>query len=685
MRLKNLKIKNFRGLKDIEFDLDTAVSVIVGPNAIGKSSILEAIRLHKAILSPTHLNEAIEVLQAMGAFSPHTQTVMMEAIFGDPKLPLEIRLSLEIEDKELSALENSLPQLALSHLRNSLALAPGQQDIALTQYLSSPAAQQRLAEITTEMQKNIQNLRGSKRIVSTLLGDPIQKMLRGGDLFAQEAVTALMSTVPFTHTLMNYFPADRVMPTGEVALQIGSPDAALQMRSHIANPATKYTRLKQYLVNQSMRGKEAREELEADFDLVFSKLLPGKSLAALRLTPQGLLSVAIQDHSTKSVYDIDYMSSGEKGLLCTFFLMRRTTAAGGIVLLDEPELHLNPKVCERILPFLIDEVVEKVPVQAIVCTHSPEILAFAYENAKCRLFHLRTGDNLSPIYSHDKREAYEALRLLGAPTADILFSRGSVFVEGTDDTELLQSGFPDRLSGFKISELHGRNEVEKNIRSLQDAEQKGEVDTLQCFIFDRDRMPTGLMSSKYVRVLQWQRYCFENYLLDHDSIYDVCQNKDVKVGGPSFTRAELRKTLKDLAFDQLTGMIARSISQQLAIETAGLRASEADDASSYEEAAEMLAARLQRIRAAVEAIKMPSWKQDFINECNELDARSREEWEDKWTTECNGKIVLESLHKILKTNLSALAFKRHIIEAMARKAAENWRAVDSLLSETLKQ
>ena len=539
-------------------------------------------------------------------------------------------------------------------------------------------------DIASEIQKNVQNLRGTKRIAPTLLGDPSQGILRGGDLFAQEVVTALMGTVQFTHTLMNYFPADRVMPTGEVNLQLGSPDAAAQMRSHIANPATKYNRLKQYLVNQSMRGKEARVEVEADFDLVFSKLLPGKRLSALRLTLQGFLSVAIQDESTKSVYDIDYMSSGEKGLLCTFFLMRRTTATGGIVLLDEPELHLNPKVCERILPFLIDEVVDKVPAQAIVCTHSPEILSFAYENARCRLFHLRTGSDITPIYPHDKREAYEALRLLGAPTADILFSRGSVFVEGPDDTELLQSGFTDRLSGFKISELHGRQEVEKNIRSLQEAEQKGEVDTLQCFIFDRDRMPTGLTSSKFVRILQWQRYCFENYLLDHDSIYDVCQNKDVKVGGPSLSRTELRKTLKELAFDQVTGIISRSISQQSNIETAGLRASEADDATSYEEAAEMLAARLQRIRTTVEAIEMPSWKNDFIRKCKERDAKSREEWEDKWTTECNGKIVLERLHKILKTNLSALAFKRHIIETMARKAAENWRAVDSLLSETLR-
>ena len=58
MHIKSLRVKNFRALEDIEVDFDNRVNVIVGPNAIGKTTVLEAIRLVKALLSPRTQNES---------------------------------------------------------------------------------------------------------------------------------------------------------------------------------------------------------------------------------------------------------------------------------------------------------------------------------------------------------------------------------------------------------------------------------------------------------------------------------------------------------------------------------------------------------------------------------------------------------------------------------------------------
>ncbi len=41
MRRKSIHIRNFRALEQIDVDLDSPVSVIVGPNAIGKTTLLE--------------------------------------------------------------------------------------------------------------------------------------------------------------------------------------------------------------------------------------------------------------------------------------------------------------------------------------------------------------------------------------------------------------------------------------------------------------------------------------------------------------------------------------------------------------------------------------------------------------------------------------------------------------------
>ncbi len=71
MHLKRLRVENFRALEKIDVEFDARVSVIIGPNAIGKTTVLEAIRLAKGILSPRTQNETNQVLQALGAMSPH--------------------------------------------------------------------------------------------------------------------------------------------------------------------------------------------------------------------------------------------------------------------------------------------------------------------------------------------------------------------------------------------------------------------------------------------------------------------------------------------------------------------------------------------------------------------------------------------------------------------------------------
>ena len=73
MHLNRVRIQNFRGLEDITVEFTRRANVIVGPNAIGKTTILEAIRLAKAVLAPRIPDEAQKVLTALGAFSPHTQ------------------------------------------------------------------------------------------------------------------------------------------------------------------------------------------------------------------------------------------------------------------------------------------------------------------------------------------------------------------------------------------------------------------------------------------------------------------------------------------------------------------------------------------------------------------------------------------------------------------------------------
>ena len=124
-----------------------------------------------------------------------------------------------------------------------------------------------------------------------------------------------------------------------------------------------------------------KTQLREDFDYVLKKLLPGKELAGLSITPVGSLKVAIREAATGKVFDIDSMSSGEKGLILTFLLLRKSLGKGGIALVDEPELHLNPAVCKNIIPFLSESIVADGDLQIILCTDSADILGSAFDRS----------------------------------------------------------------------------------------------------------------------------------------------------------------------------------------------------------------------------------------------------------------------------------------------------------------
>ncbi len=677
MKLREAAIKNFRGLRDVKLKCPSDVAVIVGPNAIGKSSLLEALRLSKAILMPAYPAEAQQVLQSLNAWIPHTMQMIGPALLGDATKRLDITLELELTDREFTLVAANLPQLAQLHVRHTLALPGGESDLALVQFLSSEEGRTAHANAL----KHVQDAWGSglRTIHPQLIIDPRQGVTSGSDLFAQEVAMLLARLNPVEHPLFSYFPADRAMPSGDVAIQLGTAEAAAQMYSHMGQPATKYSRLKQYIVNQIVAGH--RDQLIDDFNVVFGTLLAGKEFAGIGITQTGALSVAIRDTSSRAVYDIDFMSSGEKGLLLTFFLMKRT-GSESILLVDEPELHLNPAVCRKLLQFMVEEVAQPVGSQIILCTHSPELLGAAYDRQDCTLFHLRSSDDLSPVYPRDRGEVFEALKRLGAQTNDVLFARGNVYVEGDHDVDILEAGFSERVAGFKLTPLTGRAEVEKAIATFKTAEGRGDLDTIQAFIFDLDYSPSNLArrNSARIRVAQWDRYCLENYLLDSDAVYDAC--KAIRTTNCPESRAATENWLKTIALTQLTGVVAREAYKDLEPPNAGMRHADAS-AADYTTIADRLAHRIQDVCTATKGFDDAAWRREFVTRCQELDRIRRTEWESEWLRLCNGKLVLEEFHRRIGPGISSKEFKKRIVEALARSRGEGWRVADQILARAL--
>jgi hypothetical protein len=103
------------------------------------------------------------------------------------------------------------------------------------------------------------------------------------------------------------------MPAGETNIQIGGPDTAAQLETHNSQPQSKYARLKPTIVNNFLLSEETRAKLQTNFEKIFSSVLKDRALVGLSVSPIGLVSIGIKEAVTNRTFDIDGMSSGEKG------------------------------------------------------------------------------------------------------------------------------------------------------------------------------------------------------------------------------------------------------------------------------------------------------------------------------------------------------------------------------------
>jgi len=682
MRIKKLRIENLRGLSDVSFEFDQATNVIVGPNAIGKTTILESVRLAKALLMPRYFQEGQQVLVSLGAMSPHPQMnnyLDFSSLARDESSPIKVGLNFELSDDEINFLVSAKQQLSLEILKGQLGRNEDQNQLALTQFLSSEDGKNRLSDLSQDIEKQLSSVSSPYALPIQLTIDPKSGGIQGDNQLHQTMIILLERRQPPYKALFSYFPADRAFPAGETNVQIGSGEANNQIQSHLGQATTKYQRLKQTIVNNLLLSGVDQNELQKDFSSVLSKLLPGKELVGISVTPVGTLKVAIKELSSGKVFDIDGMSSGEKGLILTFMLLYRTLATGGIALLDEPELHLNPAVCKNIISFINDEIINRNDIQVLLCTHSGEILGSAFDSEDCTVHHLRSHDDSTKIYEKDSHEIFDALNRLGTSAADSLFSKGNIFVEGDHDALLLEDGFYDYVAGYKITSLGGRSGVEKEIETLQKAEKQGELDKLNCFIFDLDRIPTNINSSDFVKVLQWDRYCLENYLIERKELFDEL----LELGVPDLgSRGEFEKKIKEIAMQQLNEVVAREIYTQESPESAGLRSKDVEG-KDFDQIAPILSGRLSALRSEVENHDDSTWQSNFIAKCKERHSELLPQWNEAWIKQASGKRLIDDMYKEYTINISKLALKRKLSKRININKTEDWTLVKSKIIDAL--
>jgi predicted ATPase len=683
MYVQHLVIRNLRALEDIDCELSPRINVIVGPNAVGKTTILQAMRLVKALLAPRTNQETQQVLISLGAASPHfPQRVFAESLLRDTNKALEIRCTYLLTDKEIAILQGSVSEIIQSLIASRL----GQQfasPATLIAFMQSPQGQQAHQEARGELTKYFARLQTEKTVLLGIQLDPKSGQIVASDPLGAGLIAFLDQRLPPATAIFSYFPADRALPMGEVNLQLGGPDAQQQLESHNSQPQFKYQRLKHLIIGSLVAQGQHQSTIHEDFETIFSGLLKGRRIKTIGINEHGLLSVMTEEVATKRLIELDSLSSGEKNIALTFLIVARSVAEGGIALFDEPELHLNPAVSRDLLSFMMTRYSKPRDIQFVMCTHSPEILSGAFADEDCTLLHLKSATDITKIGKRAIDEYSDALARLGTSVGESLLYEGTILVEGVDDVTFLETGFPELMKRYKVKDRGGRREVEQTISDLQQLETKGQKVSPIFLIFDRDNQPSNLSSSTAVRMLQWGRRCAENYLLDTDVIAALFKEPDI-AKKPFASEGEVRRLMRDLALQQLTLIAAREVYGSYSYQNASLR-TEDFRGSSLAELSENFFKRASTARASIPDETRESWTGRFVAEAEARCKELQNTWEAKWHELCDGKQLISDLHKAAGLRVSEATFKARIVREMRDTTSDNWRLVRDILTDFLAQ
>ena len=572
MRFENIQIQNFRAIENVAIDASRgSMIVIAGPNGCGKSCVLDAIRFVKSAYGGYDDNEWDNWLNE---FQISRDPGEIKKVLRNRNAPAVIKVTVQLHAEEKLYLHehsneimeqvawNQLyPGSSYQHWRQRVRVhgdqnATVRQQIAQVEDLTRAFAANLHAELTqSDVYGQVTvDTNGRVSIQRNLVLESIWRIYRPQDV-----------------GLVNYHGSHRHYAReqiGGVNLNLKTQEQQ-ERKSTLYNYANKYANIKTQMatefVLQMMREKSGQEapesgSLQSTMKELFRRFFPGKEFEGVRANERDELefSVTLADGQK---HDINDLSSGEKEILFGYLRLRNSSQRNSIILLDEPELHLNPKLIRGLPQFYQRHVGEELDNQIWTVTHSDAFLREALGHVGVRVYHMREavfglhdGNQVREIGQGEEEEAI--FELIG----DIAAYRAGgkiVIFEGENsefDRRMAGTLFPDHER--RMNFISGGNKA--TVRRLHEALEKStEDDTSLVFsIVDKDDQQRTDDESR--GRFTWDVYHIENYLLEPDVIYQVLVSMSLQDTGFR-DGTEIEEALRSIAKEQVDGLVEHSV------------------------------------------------------------------------------------------------------------------------------
>lgn len=403
MYLSQLKVEGIRGLENLVANFSPSLNVIVGPNNCGKSSLIDAIRLALSPRDSFHPRwiKVDDFTRTNNTNSIQKSSVSM--VFED--------LTLAEKARYVEALGNELQNVTFG---KNFELNPHSGNIQTT-----PTIQDQLTGWDSLPNRNliryvyIEPLRDAKREFKHHTGSRLARIFR------------LMSDDP---------QAEQTLKAQVQRLE----KLLLSDDDENGNDS---------LANIPLKVNEELSKLTQSENSSITMLVNDQDLS--RLMRRFRLAFAEKDLT----WEVDDVGLGYANLLYLATLLlelsNQPEEVFSILLIEEPEAHLHPKLQETLVDFLKDHAAENKNLQILLTTHSPMIAAKAGCHSLCGLN--KEGETADFWHANDLQDAEKEKskldRFFLSHRPEAIFSRHVLLVEGTAEELLLPELFAAYIRG----------------------------------------------------------------------------------------------------------------------------------------------------------------------------------------------------------------------------------------------
>lgn len=531
MFIRDIEIVNFRGLKRIKLENLKEVVVVAGPNGCGKSSIFEALRLLKSSYGKYEKNE-VEIFVSDHALRKAGK-IDYGVVFRDKNKSIKIACSFSLSETEKIYIGENIDFFA------NLVFMSAHNPQLIHEFLISHSIPDHIQNFAkTEIPKYIDKL--NKELSSDYSrGELTLKPGAEPTVEPNILLSAIFSIFDNENIgKIEYISANRFysksivhginLDTGSISTQraMNSISGRADRFSNVtSNMATSYIRKLIY----KDKGIDFDNEIFFDDSIaeLFSKFIPGKKYLGISIGKDKAISFAVRTDDGFE-HDINDLSSGEKEVLFAYIDLYQSGMRDSVILIDEPEMHLNPRLVKLLPDFYSEKIGQHFNNQIFLVTHSDAILNEAINRKEYSVFHIipptQVADDGPQSFAltdvaDTERSLYEIVGLSTyKPDHKIVVLEGK---NSEFDANFLKALFPDFASACNLISAGSKVDVENITSTLESLRNDGSLRGRVFSISDPDNKLWNESATDSHTDFFWDVYHIENYLLDFEVISEV--------------------------------------------------------------------------------------------------------------------------------------------------------------------